>query len=187
MQKNSHILVKEPNWKKNRLGSYQSIPGDIQSWIYEKKSLTQRLKKHYGQTFAVNVVYQDWAKPYLSESMQLYESNRHYCLVREVVLLAGETPLIMARTIIPRSTLQGSQRILSRLGNRPLGEVIFSYPKLQRLALDVAQLDSSHQCQVPENFTDQPDQVWGRRTLYSISGRHLLVCEFFLPGLFKTS
>mgnify|MGYP000277108523 CR=1 FL=1 len=86
-------------------------------------------------------------------------------------------------TIIPIKTLKGAQRNLSRLGNRPLGEVIFSYPKLQRLEMDVSCVKTTCWTEQLREKTRIIEPVWGRRTVYAIKHREMLVNEFFLPNL----
>ena len=86
----------------------------------------------------------------------------------------------MARTIIPGQTIKVAHRNLAHLGNRPLGEVIFSYPDLERVSMEIARVK-------PQLWTDAAMEkaairqaVWGRRTIYSIQQRPMLVSEFFL-------
>ena len=98
-------------------------------------------------------------------------------------MFANDNPLVLARTILPAKTLKGSQRTLSRLGNRPLGEVIFSYPKLQRLEMDVALIDREIWSPTIRNKINLEQSIWSRRTIYAIKNRQMLVSEFFLPGI----
>jgi len=64
-----------------------------------------------------------------------------------------------------------------------VGEVIFSYPKLERIAMDVALINRPMWTQpaIAEAAIDQP--IWGRRTVYAIAHKHMLVSEFFLPEI----
>lgn len=100
------------------------------------------------------------------------------------MLSTGNTPLIIARTVIPARTLRGTQRILSNLGNRPLGEVIFAYPKLQRLEMELTRIDQSNWSAQLTAKVPVPRALWGRRTVYAVQHRQLLVTEYFLPTLF---
>jgi chorismate--pyruvate lyase len=106
-------------------------------------------------------------------------------LTREVLLHAEGKALILARTIIPRETIKVAKSNLSHLGNRPLGEIIFSYPKLQRLDLNISLVtpETWTQAAVATGHLDQ--SLWGRRTVYSIAQRQMLVSEFFLPEVLK--
>lgn len=108
---------------------------------------------------------------------------RRYGLTREVLIYAGNMPLLLARTIIPEETIKVAHRNLAHLGTRPLGEVIFLYPDLERITMDLAQIQ-------PTAWTDKVisnvkinGPVWGRRTVYAIHNRPMLVSEFFLPEI----
>lgn len=183
MPKNSFLLACEPDWTVNRQGVRHQIPETVQSWIYEAGSLTQRLRDLYGDAFTVEILFHEWQKPFMSERLVLSLPQHQSTLVREVLLSAGDKPLILARTIIPVKTLKGAQRNLSRLGNRPLGEVIFSYPKLQRLEMDVSCVKTSNWTEQLKDKIRINEPVWGRRTVYAIKHREMLVNEFFLPDL----
>ena len=177
----SFLFNCEPLWLENRQGLRHKLPGNVQSWTYESDSLTRRLRNYYGDVVAVKVLLQRWNPPFLSERRLLKLPEHRYSFIREVLLHADGKPLILARTIIPASTIKAAKSNLSHLGNRPLGEIIFSYPKLERVAMDVALINLSTwtQSALAEAGIDQP--IWGRRTVYAIAHKQMLVCEFFLP------
>jgi chorismate--pyruvate lyase len=177
----SFLFNREPLWQENRQGLRHKLPGNVQSWIYESDSLTQRLRNFYGDAVAVKILLQRWHTPFLSERRLLKLPEHQYVLTREVLLHANGKPLILARSIIPASTIKVVKSNLSHLGNRPLGEVIFSYPKLERIAMDIALIEPSTwtQSALTEASIDQP--IWGRRTVYAIAHKQMLVSEFFLP------
>ena len=179
----SLLFRREPLWLENRQGLRHKLPDNVQSWTYESGSLTRRLRSYYGNAVAVKVLLQRWSKPFLSERRLLQLPEHHYSLTREVLLHADGKPLILARTIIPASAIKVVKSNLSHLGNRPLGEVIFSYPKLERIAMDVALISPSTWTEpaIVEAAIDQP--IWGRRTVYAIAHQHMLVSEFFLPEI----
>lgn len=181
MTSKSFLFNCEPLWLENRQGLRHKLPGNVQSWTYESGSLTQRLRSYYGDAIAVKILLQRWHKPFLSERRLLTLPEHRYSLIREVLLHADDKPLILARTIIPAATIKATQNTLSHLGNRPLGEIIFSYPRLERMAMDVALIDplSWTQAALVEASINHP--VWGRRTVYAIAHKQMLVSEFFLP------
>jgi len=55
----------------------------------------------------------------------------------------------------------------------------FSYPKLERIAMDVTLINPSIWTQpaIAEAGINQP--IWGRRTVYAIAHKQMLVSEFF--------
>jgi chorismate lyase len=179
----SFLLNYEPLWLENRQGLRHKLPDDVQSWAFESGSLTRRLRNYYGDSVAVKVLFLRWKKPFLSERRLLKLPEHQYSLTREVLLHADGKPLILARTIIPATTIKAAKSNLSKLGNRPLGEVIFSYPKLERIAMDVTLINRPMWTQpaIAEAGIDQP--IWGRRTVYAIAHKHMLVSEFFLPEI----
>ena len=183
MTTKSFLFNCEPIWLENRQGLRHKIPENVQSWTYESGSLTQRLRGIYGAGIAVKILLQRWQTPFLSERRLLKLPEHHFNLTREVLLHINGKPLILARTIIPASTIKAAKSNLSRLGNRPLGEIIFSYPKLERIAMDVTLIKPSTWTQpaLAEAGIKQP--IWGRRTVYAIAHQHMLVSEFFLPEI----
>ena len=183
MTTKSFLFNREPAWYEHRRGSRHQLPESVQSWAYEGGSLTQRLRDYYGGSIAVNILFHKWRIPYLSERKQLQSPLNRFCLTREVMLHTNGKPLLLARTIIPEETIKVAHRNLAHLGTRPLGEVIFSYPDLERIAMDLTLI-------LPLTWADQARQkanisqsVWGRRTIYAIQKRPMLVSEFFLPEI----
>jgi len=182
VHKNSFLFTHEPHWKKKLPGLKQTLPADVSSWVYEKNSLTRRLRNHYGHAFAVEILFHRWKPAFLSECDLLNLPHQQYNLVREVLLHADGKPLILARTILPEHTIKIAKRNLSHLGTRPLGEVIFSYPKLERLQLNTSSVPFALWTPELTKRVDVEAQVWGRRTVYAIQKQKMLVSEFFLPG-----
>lgn len=183
MNNKSSLYPKQPTWFCNRLKSRLNIPDNAASWIYEAGSITQRLRNYYGPSVRVQVLNNQWQRAFTSESRLLKTPSTKYTLTREVLLYADDTPLVLARTIIPEATIRSAHQNLSHLGNRPLGEVIFSYPKLERLALEITQVPSSLWKQPMQKMIQVDQPLWGRRTVYAIHHHPLLVSEFFLPEI----
>lgn len=185
MTTNSFLFVQEPRWKINRQGFQLNLPSDVASWVYEAHSLTQRLRSYYGNHVRVKILYHQWRHPFVKESFRLNLDYQHYALIREVLLYVEDKPLLLARTVLPKKTIQIAKRNLSQLGTRPLGEVIFSYPHLERLESEVCCVPLiTWSLSLKQQFELNPI-VWGRRTVYAIQKQPLLVSEFFLPDALK--
>jgi chorismate--pyruvate lyase len=181
----STLYPQEPLWFCKQLHSRLNIPASSASWINELGSITQRLRSQYGARIHVKVLKQHWQRAFISENRLLKIPPAKYVLNREVLLYADDTPLVLARTIIPRSTLASAQQNLSHLGSRPLGEVIFAYPKLKRLALEVTQIKPQDWSLEIQKKAMIKEHLWGRRTIYLLHRHPLLVSEFFLNDLLK--
>ncbi len=181
----SYLFKREPLWLENRSGVRHTLPESVQSWTYEPGSLTQRLRDYYGNAIGVKILLQQWHTPFLSERRLLNLPDNRYGLIREVLLHADGKPLILARTIIPAKTIKVAKSNLAHLGNRPLGEVIFSYPKLERIEMDVTLIKPSTWNQCVLDKANINESIYGRRTVYAIAQRQMLVSEFFLPEVLK--
>ena len=185
MTTKSVLFNQEPHWLENHRGVRHHLPESVQSWVYETGSLTQRLRNQYGSGVAVKVLLTCWKTPYLSEHRLLKLPEHEYVLTREVLLYVKDKPLILARTVIPTTTVKAAKSNLSKLGTRPLGEVIFSYPKLERSAMGVTLIPLSTW---KPRIVDEdviPEPIWGRRTVYRIANKPMLVSEFFLPEVLR--
>lgn len=182
MHKNSFLFTQEPQWKKSRPGIKQTFPANVSPWIYEKNSITKRLRSFYGQAVTVEILFHRWKPAYPSECTLLKLPHQQFNLIREVLLHADGKPLILARTILPEQTIKVAKRNLSHLGTRPLGEVIFSYPKLERLELNTCSIPQHLWTHSLTNKVNTTQQVWGRRTIYAIQKQKMLVSEFFMAG-----
>ena len=175
----SRLFESEPKWIFSSHPVRQNLSPDLKSWLNESESLTQRLRNQF-KNIRVQVLLEKQEAPFLTEWRVLNLSEQRYCLVREVILLSNQIPLILARTVIPAKTLKIAQGNLARLGSRPFGEILFSTPSLERESLGIAKIE-------PDLWASDlhiTAPLWGRRTKYSICGQPMLVSEFFLPSLF---
>jgi chorismate--pyruvate lyase len=148
--------------------------------------LTQRVIRCCGEgEFKVRLLHQGWGTPLISERRFLRMRRGMVALVRDVELQCDAAPWVFARTLIPLSSLKGAAQRLTQLGEKPLGAVLFSDPNVLRGATQIACLlpgqplfeTASH------HLAEKPDQLWGRRTLFYVEKRPLLVNEIFLPTL----
>ncbi len=168
------------------LGLWQRAPGGhqlparLRPWLLDPGSLTRKLRQLSNDQLSVKILRQSWGHPRLSEARALGINNKQQCLVREVVLRGPDNePWVYARSLFPATSLTGSLRHLRQLDNRPLGGYLFSHPHLGRSPLSVAALPPGSG--VPKSL--QGDKLlWGRRSVFSLKGKQLLVSEVFLPA-----
>jgi chorismate--pyruvate lyase len=106
-------------------------------------------------------------------------------LVRDVELRCDAVPWVFARTLIPISSLKGAAQRLTQLGEKPLGAVLFSEPGVNRGATQIARLLPAQPLfeAACNHLPKKPDHLWGRRTLFYLQKKPLLVNEVFLPSL----
>ncbi len=178
----------EPEWfKVNRQLQY-TIPRELQCWILDSGSLTERLKSAAKGQLQVRVIDMCHERPMWSERQALNIADQQVALVRHVLLSGCGQPWVFARTVIPLASLGRSLKHLKRLGNRPLGAVLFSDKNLFRSELEVTACSSRanffNKINVCSQNFSETEAIWGRRSLFKLKGQPLLVSEFFLPGIY---
>lgn len=150
-------------------------PAAISGWLADQGSLTRRLQR-FGQ-FRVQPVAQGIGRPTAAEAIMLGLPVRRRALIREVLLLVDNEPVVAARSVLPLTSLVGANRILGHMAKRSLGAELFRRPRARRLAVWAASVPADR---LPVSV-DQP--CWGRQSLFLKRGRPLLVAEVFLPAL----
>ncbi|MES9855829.1 MAG: chorismate lyase [Sedimenticola sp.] len=175
---------REAQWAEWPHLRYTGVSSAIRSWLRDTSSLTARLKVASRGNFRVRLLSQGWGRPLYSESKLLGMKAREIAVVREVELLCDGLPWVFARTLIPASSLTGAARQLTRLGERPLGEVLFTHRQMRRGVTEMAKLTTRHRLfsEATARLDQRVESVWGRRTLFYLAGKPLLVNEIFLPG-----
>ncbi|MEE9492760.1 MAG: chorismate lyase [Gammaproteobacteria bacterium] len=161
---------------------YAQIPVALSGWLRDRSSLTDRLRGCCKEPFSVQVVDQGWGNPALHESRALGIQHGERAMVREVLLMCGTRPTVFARTVIPVRTLSGRERRLAFLGNRPLGAYLFTDPSMHRGAVEISRLTAGNDIyqRAVSGLRKKPQTVWGRRSVFFLSDKPLLVSEFFL-------
>jgi chorismate--pyruvate lyase len=177
--------VNNIHWRDIRYWRHKPVSEALQTWLFSHDSLTQRLRAHCQQAFQVEVLAETWQYPLLSEAKALNIPLREYVRIRHVYLHCDHQAWVFARTVIPRQTLVGQYRRLARLGNYPLGSILFSKNQFTRSHLQIAQLNTSdllyYLADQQQHFSDK--LLWARRSIFNFSGNSLLVNEIFLPEM----
>ena len=175
----------EPNWRyRNRIRK-ANVPMSMQTWLYNDASLTARLVSGCQQGFRVEVLRQRYARVQRNEARLLEVPPRQYALLREVYLYCGNIRLVYARSIIPMKTLTGRQRQLAYLGERPLGGFLFACPSMQRGQVQLAAIPTGSPVydRAVQDRDIQADCLWGRRSVFRLEDKPLIVAEIFLPAI----
>ncbi|NIF22798.1 chorismate lyase [Candidatus Pantoea multigeneris] len=135
-------------------------------WLMEEDSMTQRFERHCQQ-----VTVQPYREGFITsaelseeERAQLPDEARFW--LREIILSGDGVPWLAGRTLVPESTLDGPEAMLSQMGTRPLGRYLFSSSTLSRDFITIGQIDG----------------LWGRRSRLRLSDKPFLLTELFLPA-----
>ena len=173
------LLPSRALWRpKNRLFGGLRPPGEFADWLFDSTSLTSRLQQRYPLDLRLEVLGQQWARASVNEARQLSIAPSQLCLERRIVFKVDHHAVVMARTLMPRTSLQGRLKRLTQLGTRPLGAALFADPSTRRLQLEVAWIPPAHPL-----FPELRHPAWGRRSLFQVANKPILVYEIFLPRL----
>lgn len=152
-------------------GERQTPPVDAwRRWLFDPSSLTKLLVQKSAGNFRVEVRGEEWLRlpnPAVRSCFgPLAEDHRFWS--RKVVLVGNNTPWVLAHTLIPEFSLIGPLKRVLELNERPLGEYLFSHPDLIRSSIDITRIAGDS---------------WGRRSLFYLFEKPIMVAEFFLPAI----
>jgi chorismate lyase len=158
--------------------------GALRPWLIDNGSLTARLKARY-KDFAVQPVAVNYAKPIRDEAALLHLPAYQNTLIREVLLIGNNQPVVFAHSVLPRASLRGAWNGLGRLGSKPLGATLFANPKVKRTPLEYKKLPRQHpiSMRVAAHLQISPKALWARRSIFSLNCARIMVTEVFLPRL----
>src|SRR5580704_14324392 len=106
----------------------------LRRWLLDRGSLTRRIRLRCDR-FSVKVLSQRVAMVGCDERAILGVDRGAPLLAREVSLSCGTRPMVFAHSVVERRAVRGPWRMLATLGANPLGEALFSDPRINRFAL----------------------------------------------------
>lgn len=168
------------SWHDRRTRVLRQTTPALRQWLLDDGSLTRRLIQLCGNDFNVQLLAACRGRARHDERRALLIRDGEQAHVREVYLCSGATPLVYARTVIPLTTLQGAARRLAHMGDRPLGALLFSSKGMRRAGIQVSRLPGNL---LQHDLNDE--LVWGRRSVFYLTNKPLMVSEYFLPSLFE--
>ncbi len=178
-------------------------PGAMHGWLTDRGSLTRRLKQA-SKRFQVVRLAQGRGGVCIDEvgclvsavsgvsgrTVSRSASQRTFgFLVRQVLLECDGRPTVFAHSVIDARALTGGWRWLAGLGARPLGEALFSDPRVRRGPLAFRRLRAPDPrylraaSALAARGLTVPSGLWARRSVFSAGHWNLLVTEVFLPDV----
>ena len=175
------------NWQNADDTAIKELPFHVAEWLAEFGSLTEKLSRNV-QEVKLDVLHEGAGILTAEEAAALNTEGDVNCQVREVVLFGPQQPWIYARTTMPIA----SKHLIEKLGNQPLGSILFSDEELRRHFLQVCQLNENSELyksairylQKENLLADgEKPKLWARRSLWKKKDNDdgMLVCEVFLP------
>jgi chorismate--pyruvate lyase len=138
---------------------------EIKSWLQEVGPITKRIKSN--KEFKLELI-QDELDIVKASEREFLKTNSNDIRVREVILYANQDPFVFARTIIPTSTIQKGLSDLGKIGNKPLGDILFEKEIF------------SKEIVLCSSFKRKNKIFWGRISKYTVKGYPFSVMEVFL-------
>ena len=179
-RRSSHTPAnRQLHWRSYRRTPLFVTCSALRPWLLDRGSLTERLIRASKGQFEVKILFQGMGVPQLSEQRALELPVRQRALIREVILFGNHQPWVHARSIIPIKTLTGRLRKLRKLDNRPLGALLFSDPGMAPIEISNLPMLEPWPSTVSSTYGSP---VQGRRSLFWLDGKPLLVSEVFLTG-----
>lgn len=153
-------------------------------WLAYPGSLTRRIVARCRR-FEVRLVSQRLRFPNEDEYRALGRPAHKLAFVREVLLYADATAVVMAHSIVARRDLLGPWRAVAGLGTRPLAELLFSDARVTRGPFEYARIGERHPLalRARELTGARAPELRARRSLFRLHGHPLMVTEVFLPAL----
>ncbi len=156
----------------------------LKGWLLDSGSLTARLKRHCND-FRVELLGQQVQACSAAEANEIITEGEQV-LVREVLLYCDEKPQVFARSLLPLASLTGAEQQLANLGTQSLGQVLFNNPSLERQNIEISPFNAESSVAKIANdlqlTVKQP--LWGRRSIFMLENKPLMVAEVFLPQAF---
>jgi chorismate lyase len=170
--------------------SWQPVPPAALSpvqkdWLTRGGGLTQRLCT-LGRV-QVQVVDERVGQGWSDELACLGLSARTPVWVREVVLYVDQVALVAAHSITPLRASRGTWQAIRSLGTRPLAELLYADPSVERSVLVNRRLTARHPLhRYAARWTDaRVTSLVARRSVFERHRTPLLVTECMLPALWQ--
>lgn len=154
------------------------------NWLQDRRSLTRRIQDRCTR-FCVKPVFQSLSRVYGDELDVMGLRHSELAMVREVYLYCGDTPVVFAHSVVAHKNLRGAWRGLSGLGNKSLGTVLFTNPRIKRTPLEFKKVSRGHFLydRACARLPAKPTNLCARRSLFTLHGQSILVTEVFLPSI----
>ncbi|QAB16305.1 chorismate--pyruvate lyase family protein [Hydrogenovibrio thermophilus] len=164
------------HWYPAALFGRLGIEPAYREWLLETGSLTAKIRQACPEMH-VTVLSERWEVPLRFEAERLKLADNRKAWVRCVLLKCGDEPLVYGRTVIPDCVPGNAWYRLRQLGNRPLGEILFQLPNVQRTPFEIAHTQSTDWPYLPETEPTRP--VYARQSTFTQDGDTLLLSEGF--------
>ena len=128
------------------------VDSSVLSWLKESGPITKRIKLEISK----------------EERLFLGSSSKTF-KVRKVILFGDDAPIVFAKSVIPTLTIDKGLSSLGKIGNAPLGDILFTPSVFIKLEMVCASF-----------LSEERNVYWGRKINYSVNSETISVMEVFL-------
>ncbi|HEX5081491.1 MAG TPA: chorismate lyase [Blastocatellia bacterium] len=171
----TELLLSDSLWMSSEDLTEHLIEPSVKAVLQFNGLLTSALGEAYAMPVSVTCLRQlEWA-----EWAEWAGEQGTLGLRRDVLLKAGDVPVVAASTLMPSSVL-AVYPWLANLGDKPLGEALKSHGHFWREPFEFMRIDAGLIFQPPPPATTY---LWARRFRFTFDSGALLVTEIFFPGV----
>jgi chorismate--pyruvate lyase len=154
----------------------------LAEWLSAGGSLTAHIRR-VGHDFRVRRLAQRCTMALPDETSLL--GRRAGVVVREVLLMEGDVPLVFAHSVVLQAHTNGAWRAIRGLGSRPLAELLFADRSIERRPLHYRAVTASDPLgqRILQALPQTRFPLRARRSVFYKQGKPLLVTEVFLPAI----
>lgn len=153
------------SWNTYEAIEHELTNAEIKSWLLEQGPITKRIKSI--AEFRLELI-QDELSDATEDEILFLKIDSEEIRIREVILYGNENPMVFARTIIPNTTIEKGLKELGKIGNKPLGDILFEKDIFSKEDIVFA------------TFKDEESLFWGRKIKYTVKDQSFSVMEVFL-------
>ena len=153
------------SWNTYEAIEHELTNAEIKSWLLEQGPITKRIKSI--AEFRLELI-QDELSDATDDEILFLKIDSEEIRIREVILYGNENPMVFARTIIPDTTIEKGLKELGKIGNKPLGDILFEKDIFSKEDIVFA------------SFKDKESLFWGRKIKYTVKDQPFSVMEVFL-------
>lgn len=165
-------------WQPLTAAALRRLPPALRPWLADCGSLTAALRLRLAGALECALLGQGWRPPTADEAARLGLATRRAVFWRRVRFSYAGRALLIGHTLVPPATLARTPA-LRRLGDRPVGELLFSDPAARRRQVEVAgpRPGGAIAACLPA--------VAARRSVILLQRRPVMVVEHFLPPMLR--
>lgn len=171
-------------WKKPQFFFGDGPAKSVLQWLLFEGSFTIKVQSLNGlnEKFAIRILKEDLS---LLKGFVCDLNSSNYLYTRDIQIFLGEKLLMFANSVVPKNANLIFKKKFRSLGERSLGNLLFSYKDMVRSSFELAKVmpDTTEFKLATLSSQEAPPFLWARRSHFSLQERCLTLVEVFSPEL----